>query len=383
MLAISAVDRTLPRQREPVAAGLRAVDRAVSALRRGEAIVLTQTDGTGALVLALEVASPEALAGLPRLTGTGHRLVVSRRRAAAVGHVADGPGVVALSLAGEAEPTAVADLIEPGRDSDAAVARLAVAAATAADDFDLAAFRLVKLARLLPAAAVGDLAEVTDADAWAHRNDLLAVSAVDVSAYQEFTARGLTRVVEARVPLAGAEDARLIAFRAGDGGPEHLAIVIGAPDPATAVLTRLHSECFTGDLLGSLRCDCGEQLRGAVAEISRAGSGLLLYLRQEGRGIGLVNKLRAYRLQDGGLDTIDANGSLGFEADERVYLPAAEMLRQLGIGRIRLLTNNPEKVEQLQRFGIEVAERVAHAFPGNGHNERYLRAKAERAGHLL
>jgi GTP cyclohydrolase II len=146
---------------------------------------------------------------------------------------------------------------------------------------------------------------------------------------------------------------------------------------------RLHSECFTGDLLGSLRCDCGDQLRGAIAEIARAGSGVLLYLAQEGRGIGLVNKLRAYQLQDDGFDTVDANEQLGFDADERVYLPAAEMLRQLGFERVRLLTNNPEKVAAMTRCGIGVVERVPHVFPANGHNERYLRTKATRSGHWL
>ena len=140
---------------------------------------------------------------------------------------------------------------------------------------------------------------------------------------------------------------------------------------------RLHSECFTGDLLGSLRCDCGDQLRGAIAEIARApAAAVLLYLAQEGRGIGLVNKLRAYNLQDAGLDTFDANEQLGFDADERVYLPAAEMLRQLGFTRVRLMTNNPDKVAALTRCGIAVVERVPHVFPTERHNERYLHAKA-------
>jgi GTP cyclohydrolase II len=196
-------------------------------------------------------------------------------------------------------------------------------------------------------------------------------------------AASIERVAEARVPLADAEDARLIAFRPSDGGVEHLAIVIGRPDPAGPVLARLHSECFTGDLLASLRCDCGEQLRGAIAAISAAGGGVLLYLAQEGRGIGLVNKLRAYQLQDAGFDTLDANEQLGFDADERVYLPAAQMLRRLGFGAIRLLTNNPEKMAALERYGIRVVERVPHVFAANGHNERYLRTKAVRSGHLL
>ena len=176
---------------------------------------------------------------------------------------------------------------------------------------------------------------------------------------------------------------RLIAFRPRDGGLEHLAILIGRPDPTAPVLVRLHSECFTGDLLASLRCDCGDQLRGGIAAIAQAGGGVLLYLAQEGRGIGLVNKLRAYRLQDAGFDTLDANEQLGFDVDERVYSPAAEMLRELGFGIVRLLTNNPEKVAALERYGIRVAERVPHVFPSNGHNARYLMTKATRSGHFL
>jgi GTP cyclohydrolase II len=190
-------------------------------------------------------------------------------------------------------------------------------------------------------------------------------------------------VAQAHVPLEGAENARILAWRPSDGGKEHLAIVVGEIDPTEPVLIRLHSECFTGDLLGSLRCDCGLQLRGAIEQIAKLGSGVLLYLAQEGRGIGLVNKLRAYELQDDGFDTIDANEQLGFDADERIYAPAATMLTRMGIKRVRLMTNNPQKIAQLERYGIEVSERVAHSFPANGHNENYLRTKAERAGHLL
>ena len=218
----------------------------------------------------------------------------------------------------------------------------------------------------------------------ARRDSLAAIDAADVFKRHAEDAGPVTRVAEARVPLADAEDARLIAFRPGDGGIEHLAIVIGVPNSSAPVLVRLHSEILTGDLLASLRCDCGDQLRGAIAAIARDGGGVLLYLAQEGRGIGLVNKLRAYQLPGfSGFDTLDANEQLGFDADERVYLPAAEMLRQLGFRTIRLLTNNPEKVAALERYGIRVDERVAHVFPANGHNERYLRTKATRSGHLL
>jgi len=195
--------------------------------------------------------------------------------------------------------------------------------------------------------------------------------------------RTLKLVTRARVPLEGAKKTELVSFRPEDGGPEHYAIVINAPPTAKPVLTRLHSECFTGDLLGSLKCDCGDQLRGAIAAIEKAGGGILLYLAQEGRGIGLINKLRAYRLQDQGYDTIDANERLGFEADERQYGIAARMLELLGYKSVRLMTNNPDKVAALKAAGIPVVARVKHAFPENEHNRAYLRTKATKAGHLL
>ena len=249
-------------------------------------------------------------------------------------------------------------------------------------DCCLAAVRLTKLARLLPAALVAPL-NMSDATAWALGHRLLPVNAAEIIDYDLRAARSLKPVSQARVPLAGAENARIVAYRPSDGGIEHLAIVIGDPKPGAAVLVRLHSECFTGDLLGSLRCDCGDQLRGAIAAIAQAGSGVLIYLAQEGRGIGLVNKLRAYQLQDDGLDTIDANEQLGFDADERVYLPAAQILRDLGFTRVRLLTNNPAKVAALAACGLEVVERVPHAFPATTHSEKYLETKATRSGHLF
>jgi GTP cyclohydrolase II len=245
-----------------------------------------------------------------------------------------------------------------------------------------AALALAKLARLLPAVLAAPAKEAPDLG-------LLAVGAADVLAYPAAAAGSLRPVAEAAVPLDGAPDARLIAFRAADGGVEHLAILVGRPDEVAAraegkaPLARLHSECFTGDLLGSLRCDCGMQLRGAVRRMAEEGAGVLLYLAQEGRGIGLVNKLRAYRLQDSGLDTLDANRALGWSADERNFLVAATMLEHLGVPRVRLLTNNPDKLAGLAACGIRVEGREAHSFAPNGVNDGYLETKARRFGHLL
>jgi GTP cyclohydrolase II len=242
------------------------------------------------------------------------------------------------------------------------------------------ALTLAKLGRLLPALVVAP-APATAPPA------LLAVNAADLAAYPTAVATSLKRVAEAAVPLADAPDARIIAFRAADGGIEHLAILVGQPEALAAAggapLARVHSECFTGDLLSSLRCDCGPQLRGAIARMAAEGDGVLLYLAQEGRGIGLVNKLRAYALQDTGLDTLDANRALGWGADERNFLVAATMLRELHINRVRLLTNNPEKVKALIACGIEVETREAHQIAPNGVNDGYLETKARRFGHLL
>ncbi len=235
-----------------------------------------------------------------------------------------------------------------------------------------AGLALTKLARLLPALLV---ASAPPGDA--------GLPPAYVQGYAALSASLLVRVSEAAVPIEDMADCRIIAFRAPGTALEHIAILCGRPEEVRAPLVRVHSECFTGDLLGSLRCDCGAQLRGAIRRIAAEGAGAVLYLAQEGRGIGLPNKLRAYALQDHGLDTIDANRALGFGADERDFHVAATMLHQLGLTRIRLLTNNPEKLASLADHGIIVEAREGLQFPANGVNNGYLATKARRFGHLL
>lgn len=365
----------------PPPPSLVAVDRAAAEIRRGGFAVVCEGGGSGVLLHAAEAVTADSLARFAELAGGPGELAVTGRRAAVLRLAAPEAPVAVLRRAGGFKAAQIRDLADPCAGS-ALVAPAGLSVAPAAAGSAVAeAVALCKLARLLPAALVAPI----DADAagFAVQRDLVAVSAEAIAHYQQTAARTLRPVGEARVPLEGAENARIVAFRPADGGVEHLAIIIGEPDADAPVLTRLHSECFTGDLLGSLRCDCGDQLRGAIAEIAQHGSGVLLYLAQEGRGIGLVNKLRAYRLQDQGFDTIDANEQLGFDDDERIYLPAAEMLRLLGIHRVRLMTNNPAKVQALARHDIEVVERVPHVFPANDHNALYLRTKANRSGHLF
>lgn len=379
-----------PAQSSPPPAPLVAVDRAAAELRRG-GILLIQAPGFAPLLVeAAEACGPETLARLERLAGAAPCLLVTGRRAAILGLPADDPrAAVALELSVPLEDALVSVLAEPDPNRDAvndpAVAPPAGTTSRRVDPASPAeaAVQLAKLARLLPAAVAAEASISGDVRAWAHERNILTVDAAAIVTYQQTQAHSLRLVSEATVPLLGAEDTRILAFRPGDGGIEHLAIVIGTPDPEQPVLARLHSECFTGDLLGSLRCDCGDQLRGAIEAIAEAGAGVLLYLAQEGRGIGLVNKLRAYQLQDAGFDTMDANGQLGFDDDERIYLPAAEMLRQLGFSRVRLMTNNPAKVEALARHGVSVEERVPHVFKSNVYNLSYLRTKALKGGHLF
>lgn len=378
---------SMPASREP--ASLLAVDRTVSEIRRGRMVAIRGGGGIAILAQAAEAITPEALDDMKSHSHSAPVLAVTARRAAVLGLAETVGKIVTLSTEREMTAKIIRDLADPLSEnplSEEARASLTVTVReTPTYDCESAAVALTKIARLLPAAVTAEIADPTadDLASWAARHDFLLVDAGDIFQYDNTQARTLSAVSSARVPLLNTENTRIIAFRPIDGGLEHLAIVIGEPDGSEPVLTRLHSECFTGDLLGSLRCDCGDQLQGATKEIAEQGSGVLLYLAQEGRGIGLVNKLRAYELQDRGFDTMDANEQLGFDADERVYLPAAKILRLLGFEQVRLMTNNPDKVSALANCGIKVEERVAHTFPSNEHNESYLRTKAARGGHIF
>ncbi len=363
--------KSLPKKtpRKTGASPVEQVARAVRALRRGQ--VVSIAGEAPVQVLAVETASDAALARLAR--GGGAFLLLTHRRAQTLKIRLYTPDVVALPVARDATAQALRAIADPTADLDFPLKGPFEAVRETLPKSYASAIRLAKLAGLLPACIV----RRTSA------KGAIAIAAHDIDSYDDEIVRTLTIITRARVPLEGAEQAELVAFRAEDGRPEHYAIVIGDPPTNKPVLTRLHSECFTGDLLGSLRCDCGSQLRGAIEAIAKAGGGVLLYLAQEGRGIGLINKLRAYRLQDQGFDTMEANERLGFEADERLYGIAARMLKLLGYNAVRLLTNNPEKVAALKAAGVKVTARVRHAFPDNEHNRAYLKTKAEKAGHLF
>ena len=242
-------------------------------------------------------------------------------------------------------------------------------------DEAVAAMELARIAGILPAFLVAP----------EPAGEPVVLEARDLDAFLDPAA--LAIATRARLPVAAAEEAEIVVFRSPGDTREHVALIVGRQTSERVPLARLHSECLTGDLLGSLRCDCGPQLGGALRlmaeEAARGGWGVLLYLRQEGRGIGLVNKLRAYRLQDQGFDTLEANRRLGLPEEARDFPVAARMLALLGAPAVRLLTNNPAKVAALEAAGTHVAERVPHHLPAGPHNERYLATKRDRAGHLL
>ncbi len=359
----------------PARSVLDRVVRAVEAFRRGAPVTISDAGGDQVVALAVEAAADATLSSLKPTVKSRVLLLLTHERARTLKIRLYTPEVVAVlpgsplhadKLRAIADPTA--DMASPLKGPfDTLREKLPESFA--------ASVKLAKLAGLLPATLVQRSPRRSKTD--------VTIATSDILGYENAVVQTLRIVTRARVPLEGAERTELVAFRAGDGGPEHYAIVIGAPPTGGPVLTRLHSECFTGDLLASLKCDCGDQLRGAIETISEAGGGVLLYLAQEGRGIGLINKLRAYRLQDQGFDTMEANERLGFESDERLYGVAARMLGLLGYKSVRLLTNNPDKVTALEAAGVKVVMRVPHAFPDNEHNRAYLRTKAEKAGHLL
>ena len=350
------------------------VPRAVDEMRRAQPVRVC-SNGGDLDVLAVELADAASLA---RLESAGRAaLLVTQRRASllhlvnqrdAAGHAAvwiDRPEWLGLAQSvAAADP--VSDLATPLKGPFRTRDPGPLAAAGAA------ALRLAKLGGLLPAVFAAVPGSSTP----------LSVDAADVLRYAR--ADRLKIVTRARLPLAAAPDSEVVAFRPAEGGPEHLAIVVGPALQTRPVLVRLHSACLTGDVLGSLKCDCGPQLHAALAAIAaEPAGGILLYMQKEGRGIGLINKLRAYALQDQGFDTVDANLRLGFESDERDFAVAAVILRLLGVDAVRLLTNNPDKVAALTDAGIEVVARVPHAMAPNPHNAAYLDTKRDRSGHYL
>ncbi|MFN3605811.1 MAG: GTP cyclohydrolase II [Cypionkella sp.] len=351
------------------------IARARSDLRLGLPVLLVG-GARAMLCAAIEVLSSARLADM-RALGQGEVALTARRAQTLKTPAYDGD-LARIALPKDADCRWLRGLADPADDLQIPMKGPLMALRGGDAGLHRTALALVKEAQLLPAAL---LVQVTDGLALAA--DLrLSVLTQDEAADLGRLAP-LSRVVSARLPMQAAGAGRVHIFRPDDGGVEHYAIEIGQPDRAAPVLARLHSACFTGDVLGSLKCDCGPQLHAALAQMGQQGAGVLLYLNQEGRGIGLANKMRTYSLQDQGFDTVEANHRLGFEDDERDFRIGAEILRKMGFGAVHLLTNNPKKVETLASFGITVAARVPLIVGQTDQNRAYLATKATKSGHLL
>jgi GTP cyclohydrolase II len=329
--------------------------------------------GAGETLLALPVEGLDAqrLAEFVTLCApVAPRLVITARRAFALGLAATTP--VALQLTENYGADTILALVADAK-IDCVLDSIPAGPAAAA------AIQLVKLSQGLPAVLA---ANVTAETAIAFERQIITVEAAAVARFGDDAIRSLTIASEASMPLNSGTRTRFVVFRDAMGGSS-VAIIVGKPDFTKPVLVRMHSACLTGDVFGSRRCDCGDQLKLALARLEDLGGGIILYLPQEGRGLGLANKMRTYQMQEDGLDTVDANTTLGFDDDERDYGIAARMLQMLNCTRVVLLTNNPAKLEGLAKAGIKISSRMPLEAPINADNRRYLTAKAARAGHRL
>jgi GTP cyclohydrolase II len=348
-------------------------ERAIDELRRQMGIII-QTDNTTVLACYPVEFLSEDLLEVLRKDGKNPLLLLTGARARSA-KLADQSGdCIAISAA----KLVLADILayaDPLLEKTPAATRNANASEACA-----LALKLAKYAGLLPSMLAVEIQANTLLPAIA---DWCRLTAQDIRSYIAAPLLDVIETAHAKLPTDAIENARLVGFRARHSTAVHLALVVGDITKSNAPLVRVHSSCVTGDILGSLRCDCGNQLRLALERIAEEGCGILLYLYQEGRGIGITNKLRAYQLQEKGIDTFDANLMLGFDEDERDFAIACSILKKLGAPRIRLLTNNPHKIEAVEKHGIKVSERAPLVAAGSKHNLAYLDAKAKKSGHLF
>ena len=357
------------------------VARARADLRMGAPVALVSATG-GAIVLAAETLVDQRLISLRAAGPEALDLAVSDHRASTLAARAyDGP-LARIVLGPEADARFILATADPSVDLAHPLKGPYRTRRDGASDLHALALTLAKQARLLPAAVVGVWSDAGAVRRIAAEAGLTVLSEITVHRAGEFTTV-MKRVSGARVPTHFAEAGRCHVFRPADGGEEHYAVEIGRPSRTAPVLSRLHSACFTGDVIGSLKCDCGPQLAAAMEQIAAEGAGVLLYMNQEGRGIGLANKMRAYALQDQGFDTVEANHRLGFEDDERDFRLGAEILKEMGFSSVRLMTNNPGKIAMMEASGVNVAERVPLKVGETAQNRAYLATKAAKSGHLL
>jgi GTP cyclohydrolase II len=347
--------------------GLTSVERAIAEFRNARP-VLIENAHTCALAIGVEDLDAQTCRRIELVAGGNARLILPAARLRRLGLDRHDHGAIALPVVDTQRIETLARRIDARID----------APVRSVSEIDLDALELARLSLVSPAIIVVPLPEGMEKDA-----AILRVSSADLRAYRRNSARLLRIASRAPVPLEGAHDTEFVVFRGGEGMRDQVAIIVGKPDLTKPVFVRLHSACLTGDLFGSLKCDCGDQLRGAVRSMSKGDGGILLYLDQEGRGNGISNKIRAYKLQSEGFDTYEADEALGFDLDQRRFDFAAQMLKQLGVSSVRILTNNPQKIEALQEAGLGVVSDERSIGRSTPENVRYLASKRDKAGHLI
>ena len=366
------------------------IERAISELRRGGKLIVSDINtGTCVLLVASELIEKETIQELSEQSLSRPSIILSSNRSNAIGiNVKNQPSSILINknwsindilslcmpLYGYEKPLINGVILESNK------------------SIISSCLLILRQARLLPAGLMSIISNVKieNINQWAFKNDLLHVETNDIKFYETSNTDNLTMSVKAKVPISYTDNCEIIIFRPKDGGDEHFCLLFGETRNVLNItkhkhipLVRVHSQCITGDVLESLKCDCGQQLKQSIKMMSQANEGILIYLAQEGRDIGLLNKLRAYTLQEEGMDTVEANMALGFDDDERLYYPAKQILKKLNIHTLKLITNNPRKVENLSSLGINVTERVSIKIEPNKHNKKYLKTKLEKSGHIL
>jgi len=364
------------------------LERAISELRRGGKVVISDPNfGISVLLTAAELIEDETVKILSKFALSRPNIILSNNRSNAIGiKITNQP--CSLLIGKKWTRNDILSLCMPLIGHKIPI----INGVVAESNKGIVSYCLLILrqSRLLPAGLMSIISNVApeNIDQWAFKNNFINVDVNDIKSYEKNNAQSLSIAVRAKVPIAETDDCEVIIFRPSDGGDEHFCLVFGKTREnhnnfKKETLVRIHSQCITGDVLDSLKCDCGQQLKQSIKVMASANEGVLIYLAQEGRDIGLLNKLRAYSLQETGMDTVEANEDLGFNDDERLYYPAKEMLSQLRINKVKLITNNPRKIEHLTKLGIKVTQRIPITINPNKYNQKYLETKSKKSGHIL
>lgn len=366
------------------------IERAISELRRGSKIVISDNDsGVSIVLFAAELIEKGTIEDISQTTLSRPSIILSSNRANAIGiQINNQP--CSISVQRNWTETDILSLCMPLIDHPKPKINGVI---SENNKIVSSCLLILRQARLLPAGLMSIISNVSldKINHWSFKNDLINIDANAIQFYETSNSNKLIMSVKAKVPISYTDNCEIVIFRPKDGGEEHFCLVFGKTRNVTNninhdcnnTLVRIHSQCITGDILESLKCDCGQQLKESIKLMANANEGLLIYLAQEGRDIGLLNKLRAYSLQENGMDTVEANEALGFNDDERLYYPAKEILSQFKINKVRLITNNPKKVEHMLNLGINVTERIPIKIDANKHNKKYLETKSKKSGHFL